>query len=132
MKELVAEVIGDGRMFDEARQEEAITAGSKPVIESKMEDAVQDKLLTEVRLDKPTHAEQEPVRQGTSPPPSLHPMKDFNPGEPAILHDAANDCIITWDWECADDFRKNAVYDAEGRVVWHGHIFDGWGNVLGG
>jgi hypothetical protein len=45
-------------------------------------------------------------------------MKDFNPSEPAILHDAVNDCIVTWDWERAEDFRKNAVYDAEGRVAW--------------
>ena len=59
-------------------------------------------------------------------------MKDFNPAEPAILHDAVKDCIVTWDWERADDFKKNAVYDSEGRVAWHGHVFDGWGNVLGG
>jgi hypothetical protein len=29
MKELVAEVIGDGNMFDKARQEKAMAAGSK-------------------------------------------------------------------------------------------------------
>jgi hypothetical protein len=28
------------------------------------------------------------------PPPSLRPMKDFNPAEPAVLHDAVNDCIV--------------------------------------
>jgi hypothetical protein len=132
MKELVAEVIGDGNMFDEARQEEAIGAGSKPVLESKMKDVVQDGALDEVGLDTPSHAEPKPARKGASPPPNLHPMKDFDPGEPAILHDAVNDCIVTWDWERADDFRKYAVYDAEGRVAWQGHLFDGWGNVLGG
>jgi hypothetical protein len=130
IKELVAEVIGDGNMFDEARQEEA-TAG-KPVLESKKKDLVQDGALAEGELDTPTHAEPESERQGASPPPNLHPMKDFDPGEPAILHDAVKDCIVTWDWERADDFKKNAVYDSEGRVAWHGHVFDGWGNVLGG
>jgi hypothetical protein len=59
-------------------------------------------------------------------------MEDFDPGEPAILHDAVNDCIVTWGWERADYFRKNAVYDAEGRAAWQGHVLDGWGNVLGG
>jgi hypothetical protein len=96
LKELVAEVIGDGNMFDKARQEKAMAGGSM------------------------------------IPPPNLRPMKDFNPAEPAILHDAVNNCIVTWDWERADHFRKNAVYDAEGRVAWQGYIFDGWGNVLGG
>jgi hypothetical protein len=33
------------------------------------------------------------------PPPKLRPMKDFNPAEPAILHDVLKDCIVTWDWE---------------------------------
>jgi hypothetical protein len=130
LKELVAEVIGDGNMFDEARQEEAIAAGSKVVLERN--DVVQDGALPEVGLDRATHAKPEPERQAMGPPPSLHPMKDFDPGEPAILHDTLNDCIVTWDWERADDFRKNAVYDAEGRVAWQGHVFDGWGNVLGG
>jgi hypothetical protein len=59
-------------------------------------------------------------------------MKDFNPAEPAILHDTVKDLIVTWDWERAEDFKKNAVHDAEGRVAWRGFVFDGWGNVLGG
>jgi hypothetical protein len=119
MKELVAEVIGDGKMFDEARQEEAIAPGSKPVLES------------ERWAQHAPHPELAAAGQ-CLPPPNLNPMKDFNPAEPAILHDAVTDCIVTWDWERADDFRKNAVYDAQGRVAWDGHVFDGWGNVLGG
>jgi hypothetical protein len=43
-----------------------------------------------------------------------------------------NDRIITWEWERADDFRENAVYDAERRAAWRGLVFDGWGKVLGG
>jgi hypothetical protein len=30
-KELITEVTGDGRMFDEARQEKAMAGGSKPL-----------------------------------------------------------------------------------------------------
>jgi hypothetical protein len=115
MKELVAEVIGDGNMFDKARQEKAMAADSKGV-----------------GLNTPPEADPEPARQGMIPPPDLRPMRNFNPAEPAILHDAINDSIVTWDWERADDFRQKAVYDAEGRVAWEGHVFDGWGNVLGG
>jgi hypothetical protein len=115
MKELVAEVIGDGNMFDKARQEKAIAAGSKGL-----------------GLHTPPKADPDPACQGVVPPPNLRHMRDFNPAEPAILHDAINDSIVTWDWERADDFRKKAVYDAEGRVAWDGHVFDGWGNVLGG
>ena len=59
-------------------------------------------------------------------------MKDFDPTEPAVLHDAATDQIVTWDWERAEEFRKRATCDAEGRVVFEGHVFDGWGEVLGG
>jgi hypothetical protein len=132
VKELVAEVIGDGNMFDKARQEKAIAGGGAPLPKSNMKNEVQDGGRTGIGLNSSPHAEPEPAGQGMIPPPSLRPMKDFNPAEPAVLHDAVNDCIVTWDWERADDFRKNAVYDAEGRVAWHGHIFDGWSNVLGG
>src|SRR5215218_9466412 len=76
MKELVAEVIGDGNMFDKARQEKAMAAGSKGV-----------------GLNTPPEADPEPARQGMIPPPDLRPMRNFNPAEPAILHDAINDSI---------------------------------------
>jgi hypothetical protein len=42
MKELVAEVTGDGRMFDEARQETKMAGGSKPTPRSKVKDVSQD------------------------------------------------------------------------------------------
>jgi hypothetical protein len=114
VKELVAEVIGDGNMFDKARQEKAIAGGGAPLPKSNMKNEVQDGGRTGIGLNSSPHAEPEPAGQGMIPPPSLRPMKDFNPAEPAVLHDAVNDCIVTWDWERADDFRKNAVYDAEG------------------
>jgi hypothetical protein len=59
-------------------------------------------------------------------------MREFDPTQPAILHDVVTDKIITWDWKQAADFRNNARYDDRGRVAWSGMIFDGWGNVLGG
>jgi hypothetical protein len=66
------------------------------------------------------------------PPEGLRPMSDFDPSQPAILHDVLTDKILTWDWARAEDFRNNAVTDQSGRVAWDGMILDGWGNVLGG
>jgi hypothetical protein len=42
MKELVAEVTGDGGMFDKARQEKMMAGGSKPLPRSKMKNVSQD------------------------------------------------------------------------------------------
>lgn len=59
-------------------------------------------------------------------------MAEFNPYEPAILHEMLSDSIVTWDWEQAEDFSKRAIFDSCGRVCFAGQVFDGWGNVLGG
>jgi hypothetical protein len=67
-----------------------------------------------------------------NPPPTLHPMKDFNPSEPAVLHDRVSDTIITWSGEQAIAFRRSGVACEDGSVAWNGYEFDGWGNVLGG
>jgi hypothetical protein len=66
------------------------------------------------------------------PPPTLHAMKDFDPSEPAILHDRLTDTIISWSGEEADAFRLTAIMNEDGTIAWHGFVFDGWGNVLGG
>jgi hypothetical protein len=59
-------------------------------------------------------------------------MKDFDPCEPAILHDQVADEIVTWTGDGADDFKRSSAARADGAVVWKGYVFDGWGNVLGG
>ena len=66
------------------------------------------------------------------PPPTLHPMKDFDPSEPAIVHDRVTDSIISWTGEEADAFRREAVVLQDLTVAWRAFVFDGWGNVLGG
>src|SRR6266550_2306429 len=51
----------------------------------------------------------------TEPPPSgLRPMKDFDPSEPAILHDRVSDTIISWSGEEAVAFRRSRVERADG------------------
>jgi hypothetical protein len=32
----------------------------------------------------------------SNPPPQLRPMSEFDPFEPAILHDRSTDKIVTW------------------------------------
>jgi len=66
------------------------------------------------------------------PPPTLHPMKDFDPSEPAILHDRLTDTIISWSGEEVDAFRRTATLREDGTIACQQFVFDGWGNVLGG
>ena len=68
---------------------------------------------------------------GTSRP-ELRPMRDFDPSQPAILHDRVTDRIETWTGEYAADFRARSVSRSDGSVEWDHFLFDGWGNVLGG
>lgn len=67
-----------------------------------------------------------------APPPGLRPMSEFDPSQPAILHDRASDTIVAWTGEEAAAFRQLAVRSEDGTVRWREAIFDGWGNVLGG
>jgi hypothetical protein len=67
-----------------------------------------------------------------TPPVGLRPMGGFDPSQPAILHDARQDRIITWTGEDQHEFRNSAKCNSDGTVEWNGHRFDGWGNVLGG
>jgi hypothetical protein len=59
-------------------------------------------------------------------------MKEFDPSEPAILHDQISDTIIAWSGEDAADFQRCCTAREDGTIAWSGFVFDGWGNVLGG
>jgi hypothetical protein len=67
-----------------------------------------------------------------APPSGLRPMKDFDPSEPAILHDRITDTIIPWSGEEVDAYRDAAIDRQDGTIAWGRFVFDGWGNVLGG
>ena len=67
-----------------------------------------------------------------APPVGLRPMSDFDPSQPAILHDARQDRIVTWIGEHQHAFRTSAKHNRDGTGEWNGYLFDGWGNVLGG
>jgi hypothetical protein len=55
-----------------------------------------------------------------APPPTLHPMTDFDPSEPAILHDRISDTIIAWSGEEADALCRSCVRRQDGTLAWNG------------
>jgi hypothetical protein len=57
-------------------------------------------------------------------------MKDFDPSEPAIVHDRISDAIIAWSGE--DPASSRRVSREDGTVACNEFVFDRWGNVLGG
>jgi len=65
-------------------------------------------------------------------PPALRPMDEFDPSEPAILHDRLNDSIVTWTGEKVSEWKQYARPHTVGVIEFDGLLFDGWGNVLGG
>jgi hypothetical protein len=65
-------------------------------------------------------------------PSGLHPMSEFDPSQPAILHDRRSDTIVPWTGEHRDDYAVHATAHSDGAVEWKGMLLDGWGNVLGG
>ena len=48
------------------------------------------------------------------PPDGLRPMSQFDPSQPAILHDALNDPIVRRSGEHHEQFRKSARYEPGG------------------
>jgi len=57
----------------------------------------------------------------------MRPMREFDPDQPARLHEALNDKIFTWRTAWAGEWRRNAVANkVDGSVSWDGLIFDGW------
>ena len=53
-------------------------------------------------------------------------MRDFDPGQPARIHDRLNDKIIVWRTGWADKWRAHAVLEANGWAYFDGMILDAW------
>ena len=60
------------------------------------------------------------------------PMGEFNPTEPAILHDRLGDNVVPWTGEMSEDWLRRARPRSDGLVEWDGLLFDGWDEPLGG
>jgi hypothetical protein len=62
----------------------------------------------------------------------MRPMSEFDPAEPAILHELLNGDIVPWTGERQAQWRKHARPRGDGIIEWEGHLFDGWDEPLGG
>ena len=56
----------------------------------------------------------------------LQPMDEFDPSQPAILHDVLNGVVMPWTGEEMVNFMRYAEYKDDGSVEWDGSVFDGW------
>jgi hypothetical protein len=56
----------------------------------------------------------------------LKPMSEFDPSEPALLHDALNDRTIPWSPDFQPSFEKLAIPLGSRMVGYDGLILDGW------
>ena len=62
----------------------------------------------------------------------MRPMSQFNPAEPAILHERTQNNIIPWTGEFKDKWAQNAQQHSDGVIEFEGMLYDGWGHPLGG
>ena len=66
------------------------------------------------------------------PPQGLRPMADFDPTQPASLHDCLNDQMRPWTGGSAADWRASSKLQSDGTVFWDELVYDGWAEALGG
>jgi hypothetical protein len=59
----------------------------------------------------------------------LRPMSEFDPTEPAMVHDALNDRILAWSPDFEWSFAKYAREDAPGVINFDGLLLDGWTEI---
>jgi hypothetical protein len=65
----------------------------------------------------------------TVPSRVLRPMSEFDPSEPAILHDRRNDRTIAWSPAFEWEFKRYARQHAPGVIAFEGLLLDGWRDV---
>jgi hypothetical protein len=56
----------------------------------------------------------------------LRPMSEFDPSEPAIVHDRRTDRAIPWSPDFEWEFKRRAKQDAPGVIAFEGLLLDGW------
>jgi hypothetical protein len=57
-------------------------------------------------------------------------MAEFDPSQPALVHDCVNDQMMEWSPDWRDNYRKYARPDAPGVVAFGGLLLDGWRPLL--
>lgn len=59
-------------------------------------------------------------------PALLKPMSEFDPTEPAMIHDARNDRVLAWSPDLQESYHRHARAVAPGVVAFDGLLLDGW------
>ena len=69
-------------------------------------------------------AHREPAPSG--PPPLCRPMSEFDPSEPALVHDRRRDRMLPWSPAFQRSYERTARELAPGVVDYDGLHLDGW------
>jgi len=64
-------------------------------------------------------------RQG-DPTPLFRPMSEFDPSEPALVHDLRRDRVLSWSPSFQRSYKRNARELTPGVVDYDGLLLDGW------
>jgi hypothetical protein len=66
------------------------------------------------------------ARRETAPPPLCRPMSEFDPSEPALVHDRRHDRMIPWSPAFRRSFEQSAREQEPGVFAYDGLLLDGW------
>jgi len=58
--------------------------------------------------------------------PLFRPMSEFDPSEPALVHDLRHDRLLPWSPSFQRSYRRTARELAPGVVDFDGLLLDGW------
>jgi len=62
----------------------------------------------------------------------LRPMSEFDPSQPAMVHDQLNDRTFRWDPDWKQHFAEHHMESHNpGVVEWDGLLLDGWRELRG-
>ena len=56
----------------------------------------------------------------------LRPMSEFDPAEPAFVHDAVSNRAIPWSPDFQSNYEQTAHQLSPGLVAFEGLLLDGW------
>jgi hypothetical protein len=65
-------------------------------------------------------------REAAPPPPLCRPMSEFDPSEPALVHDRRHDRMIPWSPSFQRSYERSARQQEPGVVAYDGLLLDGW------
>lgn len=77
--------------------------------------------MTARRAHRPEHD-----RSAPCPPPLCRPMSEFDPSEPAMVHDLRRDRMLPWSPAFQRSYERTARELESGVVDYDGLLLDGW------